>query len=216
MSTPGDCGRQRELLGQHGFQFKTRIGLPDGVGEIDVLAFHDKNPTELLVIEVKGVLEVDEVNEVDHATEELMSGQGQLRKVIGVLRALPPADRVRLWSKPTWPHVTDLYGVVLAPTAQPNARYDHREYPAITLDTLRTHFRPQHLRSPRRLWAAAVAKPWLRRFGGATFEFDQIRVGEVTYEIPAGVREEPLPTPPGRQGSAPSGLGRGTRRGRPR
>lgn len=82
--------------------------------------------------------------------------------------------------------VFDFYGVVLSPTAQPNARYDHREYPAVTLETVRAHYRPHELKSPRRFWEAAVNKPWLRPFAGVTFEYDAVRVGDVTYEIPAG------------------------------
>ena len=157
------------FLGQHGFQFKTRVGLPGNVGEIDVLAFHDKHPSEILVIEVKGVLEVDEVNEVNSATDELISGQGQLRNALRVLMEMPVAERVRLWSKPTWHHITDFFGVVLTPTAQPNARYDHREFPALSFGTVRTHFRPKYFRSPRRFWEIAVRKPWLRPFDNSVF-----------------------------------------------
>jgi hypothetical protein len=42
--------------------------LPDGQGEIDLLAYHDKYPDTLLVVEGKTFLGVDEVTEVAQAT----------------------------------------------------------------------------------------------------------------------------------------------------
>lgn len=181
------CRRLGEVLAGHGYQFKTRIPLPGGVGEIDVLAFHSKYPTELLAIEVKGVLDVDEVNEVEHVTRELLGGQVQLRRAAATLAAMTPVEKQRLWSKIPWNSVESVFCVLLTPSAQPNAGFDQREYPAVTLETVQNYYYPGDFRSPRKFWQAAVGKRWLRQFRQTKLEYDEIAIADVTYEVPANV-----------------------------
>jgi hypothetical protein len=173
-----------EALASHGFQFKTRIKLPDSAGEIDLLAFNIKHPDELRILEAKAILDVDEVNEVEQATLEQLKGQEQLRKTIRILNAMSPAAKSRLWSKPNWKSIDKLYGVVLTPSALPNAAYDHTQLPAITLWAINNHLYPRDFRSPRRFWDACVKKRWLKPFSAGETVFQGLKVGFVTYEIP--------------------------------
>lgn len=174
-----------ELLKQeHGFQYKTGIVLPDGRGEIDLIAFHTRYPDEVLLIEVKGVLDVDEVNEMHQATQEMVGGQDQLRRVIGLLDGMTSDEKRRLWSQPRWEGVTNYYGVVLTPNSQPNPSYDHREFPAVTLETVFRRLRPRHFRSPHSFWKASVSKPWLAAYQGRQIEYVPLEVGGTAYELP--------------------------------
>ena len=172
------------LLGKHGYQYKTRIPLPDGVGEVDLLAYHDKHPETLLVVEGKAFLGVDEVAEVAQATKEMVKGQGQLARAVGVLEGLPAEARRALWSKPLWQHVRSFAGVVLTPNVQPDATYSHSLYPAVALETVRRHFQRSDYKTPGAFWEAAVAKRWLGKYRGRRTGFHPVTVGSVTYELP--------------------------------
>lgn len=191
--------RFREVLARHGYQHKGGVRLPGETGEvtrgeIDVLAFHPHVPEEVLVIEVKGVLGVDEVNEVDHATQEMIAGQGQLRDAIAYLKAQPP-DRLRaLWRQPRWELVRSFYGVVLTPNAQPSSVYSHAELPAVTHETVGRYLFDSDFKSPRRFWQAVVDKRWLRKATVARREYHPLRIGTLTYELPVLVSDtNPLP-----------------------
>jgi hypothetical protein len=173
-----------QLLAQHGYQFKTRIPLSDGSGEIDLLAFHSKHPTELLVTEIKGVLGVDEVNEVEHVTREMILGQGQLRNIISFLQKSDVLTKTGLWRGAPWNSIRSYYGLVLTPNAQPNAAYDHRELPAVTFETVKNYFYGRDFRSPAKIWKTSTQKRWLKRYAHPKSTYMPLQVGDVTYEIP--------------------------------
>ena len=61
--------------GKCDFKLNTRIESNGKSAEVDLVAYNKRNPTELLVVEGKTVLAVDEINEVDKATSEMQSGQ---------------------------------------------------------------------------------------------------------------------------------------------
>jgi len=201
----------RDLLARHGYQHKGGIRLPGergegDRGEIDVLAFHPRTPEVVLVIEVKGVLGVDEVNEVDHATQEMIAGQGQLRDAIAYLKVQPPERLRALWRQPQWELVRSFHGVVLTPNAQPSAAYSHVEFPALTWKTVERYLFDSDFKTPCKFWRAAVDKRWLRKAAAARRDYHTLRVGTLTYELPIVVSEgDPLP-----QGR-PNRTGRGAR-----
>ena len=172
------------LLGKHGYQYKTRIQLPGGVGEIDLLAYHDKHPERLLLVEGKALLGVDEVTEIAKATKEMVKGQGQLARTVGVLEGMTVEARRALWSKPLWQYVRSFAGIVLTPNVQPDATYSHSLYPALALETVRRYFQRSDFKSPGAFWEAAVAKRWLGKYRGRQTGFHPVTVGSVTYELP--------------------------------
>ena len=178
-----------QLLARHGYQFKTRIPLPDGSGEIDLLAFHTKYPTELLVTEIKAVLGVDEVNEVEHATNEMIIGQGQLRKILTFLQRVDVPTKTALWRGAPWNTIKSYYGLVLTPNAQPNSAYDHRELPAVTFDTVKCYYFERDFRSPAKIWKASSAKRWLKKYANPNSTFMPVQVGDIVYEIPVSYVE---------------------------
>jgi hypothetical protein len=172
------------LLGQHGYQFKTRIPLPGGQGEIDLLAYHDRYPEELLVVEAKAFLGVDEVAEVAQATNEMAHGQEQLERAVGTLKGMPVEGRRRLWTKPNWQYTERFFGIVLTPNSQPNATYSHSVYPAVTLETVRRYFARSDYKPPQNFWKAAVEKRWLAGYRECARGFRPVKVGSLTYELP--------------------------------
>jgi hypothetical protein len=173
-----------QLLARYGYQFKTRIRLSDGSGEIDLLAFHPKHPSELLVTEIKGVLGVDEVNEVHQSTKEMIAGQGQLSRILAFLPQADLPTKAALWRSAPWNTIRSYYGLVLTANAQPNSTYDHRNLPAVTLETVARYFHERDYRSPARIWATSVEKRWLKKYASHGTTYMPLQVGEITYEIP--------------------------------
>lgn len=180
----GLIGEFGTLLARHGYQFKQRLLLPEGRGEIDLLAFRTDRPAEVLVVEAKAVLEVDEINEVDQATKAMVAGQNQLRNAITFLREADLAVKQRIWRGVPWTTIESYFGVVLTPSAQPNSGYDHRELPAVTLETVKCYFESRDFRSPMRIWRTSCEKRWLDKYAEVVVEYVPIKIGEVTYEIP--------------------------------
>jgi hypothetical protein len=173
-----------QLLASHGYQYKTRIPLPDRSGEIDLVAYHTRHPTELLVTEIKGVLGVDEVNEVEHATSEMIGGQGQLGNAIGFLRGAHLTTKTAMWRGAPWGAIQSFHGIVLTPNAQPNAAYDHRELPAVTFETVMHYFHASDFKSPAKIWRTSAGKRWLRKYTNPETAYVPLRVGDITYHLP--------------------------------
>ena len=178
-----------QRFGEHlkknfGYQYKTRVLLPRCQGEIGLLAFHTKHPSQMLIVEMKSVLEVDDVNEMHQSTLEMISGQNQLRRVFKLLGEMNIEEKQRLWNQPNWSSTTDFYGLILTPSSPPNPSYDHREIPAVTLETVMRHFNPRQFRSPRSIWNTSVKKPWLPDSSKLYLIYQPLEVGGITYEIP--------------------------------
>jgi hypothetical protein len=148
------------------------------------LAFHARYPTELLVIEIKGLLGVDEVNEVEHATKEMIIGQEQLRNILMFLREAHPLPKAALWQAVRWNAVQYYYGIVLTPNVQPNSSYDHTQFPAIAFDSVTRYYYEQDFRSPARIWKTSRDKRWLKKYSNPETTYMPLQVGELTYEIP--------------------------------
>ncbi len=109
-----ELGDEFSHKGRCAFKLNTPIQDGDKQGEIDLLMYNCKLPEELLVIEGKAVLGVDEINEVDAATKEMQRAQQQLRKAIDILKFLPNDEKAKLFRFVNWSMVKDIYGVVVA------------------------------------------------------------------------------------------------------
>lgn len=91
-----------------GMQFKlaTEIAIGGERAEIDLLAYNTRFPEEVLVVEGKAVLGVDEITEVASATKEMQKGQGQLARSIAMLESLSVEERQKVFKFVRWPSVT--------------------------------------------------------------------------------------------------------------
>lgn len=173
-----------QLLSARGYQYKTFIEMPDKSGEIDLIAFRSQFPKEILIVEAKALLDVDEVNEVQHATDELKNGQRQVERVKATLHRMSLEQKQEIWRQPAWDKVTSVCGLVVTPNSDPNSKLDQRTIPTVTLPTLKTKVRSARFKSPTRLVAECSKKPWLNEYVDAEEIFTSITVGDVTYEIP--------------------------------
>lgn len=193
--------RDRAMLQEFGKNFATRgkghyklnvnVAGNNESGDIDLLAYNRKFPDELLLVEAKAMLAVDEINEVDAATKELQHGQAQLKKVERILNSMTADEKHTLFKFVDWPRVSSIYGVVVAAEAEPNDKFDHSQYPGISLQTINARLRDNHFASPRKLWEACRDRRWIAKIGRLKETYRSIRIGEVRYEIPYLLQAEP-------------------------
>ena len=181
------------LLSQRGrcsFSLRKAVVHAKDEGEIDLLAYNHKFPDELLVIEGKAVLGVDEINEVAAATKEMQDGQAQLKKTDEILRQMSEQEKRSLFPFVNWNMVTNHYGLVVALDAEPNDLYDHTTYPGISFQTMKDRLRDNHYASPAKLWRACKERHWLADLMQYGESYRVVKVGDVAYELPVLVEPE--------------------------
>jgi hypothetical protein len=176
------------LLAKKGkFDFKLNRPLRHGnqKAELDLLAYNRKVPSELLLIEAKAVLAVDDVGEVVTATKEFKKAQDQLRRAEALLRAMPAPQKRDIYPFVDWGRVDTFRLLVVTPDSNAQAEFDHSEVPLITLELMRTQLRYRDYKSPTAVWEACKRKAWMEplTLTGADF-YKEIRIGSVKYEIP--------------------------------
>jgi len=103
--------RERPFLNQLGkylsqkgkYQFKINTEIRDGEQEtdIDLLAYRTDSPNEVLIVESKTLLAVDETNEIADATAKLIDGQNQIETAITVLTKMETRKKEQLDYVPT-------------------------------------------------------------------------------------------------------------------
>ncbi|WP_425400401.1 hypothetical protein [Aeoliella sp.] len=177
-----------DLLSRRGrtaYKLTTSISYGDDKGEVDLLAYNRKFPDELLIVEGKAVLGVDEINEVDAATTEMQGGQGQLADIKSILARMSDGEKGALFKFVNWSLVRTIYSVVVSADAEPNNKYDHSEHPGISLQTIIVRLRDNHFASPQKFWRACKERKWMDKLRAYTEKFSSITVGDVTYELPA-------------------------------
>ncbi len=164
--------------------------------DLDLLAYNPRFPNELLLVEGKAVLAVDEINEVDAATEELKRGQAQLSLARDILNRLPEEQKRAMFRFVRWHEITEIYEVVVTPNTEPHQGFNGDMIPAISLATIDCKMRENHLASPRKFWERARTKPWLEPLQRYVQKTRPLRVGDVTYELTCGESIGPLPKVP--------------------
>lgn len=187
--------REKELLRQLGLLLAKRAGYDyklnsilrnrERQAELDLLAYNRKTPDEVLLVEAKAVLAVDEVGEVQAATEQFNEAQEQLRRVTEILTSLPNDQKRSLYPFVDWGRVRTYRPLVVAPDSNPRAGFDHSDISMITLELLRTQLRSRHFKSPTAIWEASRLKEWLKPLPihGEDL-YSSITIGSVRYEFP--------------------------------
>jgi hypothetical protein len=186
--------RERSMLNELGgllsrqggtaFKLMTEIGDEQKEGEVDLLAYNPKFPDEVLLVEGKAFLGVDEINEVDAATKEMQKAQAQLDDAVEIMTRIPQGERQNLFKFVNWGMVKDFYCVVVATGVEPNDKYDHTSIPGISLETIQARLRENHFESPKKFWTACKNRQWLQRLLEYREVHHPIKVGDVTYELP--------------------------------
>jgi hypothetical protein len=183
-----DLGSILSQRGGMSYKIMTDIQGGGERGDIDLLAYNSKFPDDVLVIEGKAILGVDEINEIDSATTEMQRAQDQLEKVIRILNGMSTDEKRQLYKFVRWESVKTLYGMVVAQDAEPNEKYDQSRIPGISLLTIKARMRDNHLSNPKSLWTRCKNRPWLSDLIDGINSHKAIKVGDVTYFVPVYMR----------------------------
>lgn len=180
-----DLGTLFARKGKCDYKLETPVAAGGEEGDIDLLVANRKCPEELLLLELKAVVDADEINEMHEVTNCLKEGQRQLEKVERILGAMTPDARRGLFKFVRWQQVTEIYKVVVTPHTLPHQQYDHSIIPAVSIDNIVYRMRDNHLACPRKFWQRAVDKPWLVPPVEYESYHQAVLIGDVTYELPA-------------------------------
>jgi hypothetical protein len=174
------------LAKQGGYAYKARTDLSYGgkKGELDLLAYNWKVADEVLLVEFKAVLGVDEIGEVKSVTKELQDAQEQLRNVEAILRSMPDSEKAVLYKFVKWDRVKHYFKLVVTYDSEPNEHYDHSEIPAIAFLTMLARLREKDYRSPRKLVEVCRNRKWASKLLDYKERYWPFKVGDVTYELP--------------------------------
>jgi hypothetical protein len=188
-------GREQEMLNQLGLLLAKRnsydyklnciLSHQGRKAELDLLAYNRRVPDEVLLIEGKAVLAVDDVAEVQAATEQFNKAQRQLERVAEIMVSMPEDQKRAIYPFVDWAQVRTYRSIVVTPDSNPLADFDHSTIPALTLELIRTKFRSRDFRSPTAIWEACQSKDWLKPFAlDGEDLFSSITIGSVRYEFP--------------------------------
>jgi hypothetical protein len=176
-----------QRFNEHGYQFAIGrdISSDNENTDIDILLYHTTFPEQVLLIESKAFLAVDEINEVHQATKEMQHGQEQLQKAIRILQKMPVERKNEIYKFADWDRVQSYYPVVITSDAEPNALLDPDKVPAISYNTLTNRLRTRHLKSPFLFWNTCKKRPWLsKEIKENKRVYQDIKIGAITYRIP--------------------------------
>jgi hypothetical protein len=188
-------GREGQMLKEIGLRLAKRSGydyklntLIRGGGqsaELDLLAYNRKAPTEILLVEAKAVLAVDDVAEIQAATEQLWKAKRQLERSISILNIMPLERKQSLFPFVDWGRIETYRPLMITPDSSPLGEFTHDAVSVVTLEVFRTQFSNRDLKTPTAIWEACRSKEWLKPFNldGEDF-YSRMKVGSVTYEIP--------------------------------
>lgn len=175
-------------LAKRGYDYKLNTTMRWGgqMSELDLLAYNRKTPDELLLVEAKAVLAVDDVAEVQSATEQLRKAARQLKRSISILNAMPLKRKNTLFPFVNWERAKIYRRLVMTPDSSPLGEFSEDDVSVITLELLRTQFRNRDLKTPTAIWEACRTKNWLKPFkiDGEDY-YSSMKIGSITYEFPA-------------------------------
>lgn len=171
--------------GGYDFKLNKTLQYMGRKGELDLLAYNRKYPNQILLMEAKAVLAVDDISEVVAASKELCRAQEQIRSTAELLKSIPVKQKQALYPFVQWDMVTSYYLMVVTPDTHPDSQqYDYEEVPLITLETMKSQVNNKQLQSPRSFYEASQKRIWLDGLIPATDFYETIEIGGIKYEIP--------------------------------
>jgi hypothetical protein len=186
--------RERTMLREFGLFLAKRAGYDFTINriirhrgeeaEIDLLAYNKKHPTEVLLVEGKAILALDDIGEILGASSELQRAQEQIRRATRIMRTMSLEQKAREHPFVAWEKVESFYGIVLTPDSYPPHQVDQSEIPFVTIRAMRQRLRDRDLQSPSTIWSACREKIWIANIILPIESFETINIGDVTYEIP--------------------------------
>ena len=180
-----------------GWQYKLhrKVAADGEEGEIDYLGWNAGCLEEVLLIEYKATLDVDEINEVDAATGEMLKGQTQIERCMRILGKLSIAEKKELYPFVPWDKVKKIYGIVVSSGCEPNEKYDHSNIPGISVAAFYSRVPRRDFVRPSRLWESCKERRWLSHLNDLEHSEEEVKVGPLTYYLPSLIskdEEEPV------------------------
>lgn len=163
---------------------KRRTELGKGKGDIDFLAYNRNSPNEVLLIEAKAFLEVNDIGEVYTATEEMIRAQGQLSRYMKTLREMPQQQRESLFNFVDWSSNPIFFPMVVTPDTEATGIYDHRTIPASSLEAMKLHLSTDDWLCPSAIWNAVLAKRWLLKSNRGRDSFMEVELAGIKCRLP--------------------------------
>lgn len=176
-----------------GYSFKVNVPIKSstGNGEIDVLLYTNKAPSEVLLVEVKSVLAADDINEVKSATDQMMKGQKQIQKAITILKTMPERDKCTIYPFVNWDVVKDYYGLVVSPDSFPGRKYRHDDIPGTTFQIMKYQLCAKDFKKPSSVCSAFKTMAWRVKPLSSNVIYEDITFEDVTYRIPSVELDNP-------------------------
>ena len=161
-------------------------------GEIDILAWHRKARSELLIVECKGALPPDEVAEVAAISQLAGAAKAQLEKCIRILQRTDPGVLASRCPNVPWREITSIHGLIVFFEGVPGQDFSNDPFPATDLPAIMDGASSSMFRSPSRLVSSLGADAWQGRVRAVSRGFDEIDLGQVTYRVPFAEVEGPV------------------------
>ncbi len=185
-------GQYIQKKAQYAFKMNVELSGNSEVSELDLLAYRDSSPSEVLLVQAKCVIAADDMNELSSTTREAEIGKLQVQLCEKLLRAMPIEEKRRKFKFVKWELVDKYCGIVVMPDSEPTASYDAAEVPAISLIAFESRLRDRHLRSPQKIWKACRERPWQKKLSSGSDAYIPIAIGDVTYQCPIDLHPEAL------------------------
>lgn len=177
-------GAELAKKGQYDYKLKKTISVKDRTAEIDLLAWTRRAPNEVLLIEGKALLTTDEAGEGIAAIAEIARAQDQITRAAQLLEETPVSRKRTLYPFVPWEQVDTYRLLVVTPDSQFGHAVDESSVAVATLDAFRLHVRRREYISPTVLCKVLRERAWLKRYREGPLGYDQVVIGDVTYDIP--------------------------------
>jgi len=177
-------GDQFSRLGKCDYKLFTKIMHEDLNAELDMIVYSKQDPHHVLLVEGKAVLGVDEINEVDAATRQMIEGQKQIERTVAILKSMPNEKKKSIFKFVNWEAVTSYNGVVVTIDSEPHDGLDQSKIPAISLETIYSRLKDKHFKSTVIFYEKCRDRPWLENLGEFEEDYEPFLIGDVTYELP--------------------------------
>ncbi len=178
------------------YAFKTNVQMYAGneCSELDLLAYRDSVPTQVLLVQAKCVIAADDMNEIESTTKEAEVGKQQVLLCERILRGMSVEQKREMFKFVRWELVDEYFGIVLMPDSEPSGNYAAETVPAISLITFEDRLRQRHLQSPQTIWNSCRSRKWQQKLSSGSDAYVPLVIGGVTYEMPIDIHPEELET----------------------
>lgn len=162
----------------------------DLMGEVDVVGWRSNSPNQLLLIECKGMIPPDEINEVSTVAKEAKRASEQLDRCERILSGKGIASLPRQFAQFVSSQDRRFAKMIVFYEGTPDNSYSHSRIPAIDLRSFLDNFRSRDFNDPESLIAAGLASALVENIKVVDHVYEDMKVGDVTYRLPMAVMEE--------------------------